>query len=233
KFFSFKTFFIIFTGAFILSVGFRAEAEVDKDSIFIQARTPLSELDLILYDIENQWRHAIAGSLNPSTDYPKLEHIFNNNPYFADKVKSIIRTEIDIRLKYENNRIDSTCYIGLEILNMTEQERKKLAHDILEVLHNIIGFHYGVTVFKEESLTLLDKKHILLRLKCPILKNSEGEIVILKPPVKNLRTYPNETAWYIDGLFIYSVPYYLKLKIIDEYLTAVAGDPNNFVIESE
>jgi len=175
-----KIIFLILAGAFFFISSIKANAEVDKDSILWQVRRPISELDLILYDIEKEWRQEVLASPIPESDFP-----------------NIVKAGVEIELEYIEDRILVSAIIHNlnKFLFFNEQERKKLVYDILQILYNIFAFQeYILVIEKGESLTLspklFEKNYLMLKVVfTPGLKDSEGDFISLTLPLKSSHSF--------------------------------------------
>jgi hypothetical protein len=195
-----------------------ARADVDRQSIFYDARTPASVLDLTLAELQRSWNLMFLGK----TGSPKPM------PY------SLIATGgVAVEFRYARDRIELTGWIMNtdQFLSMQLEDRKSLVRQTVEFAHLHLLPRVGLLVDKKtgRSSDSLSRRHLKVRLLLnEILVNNRGE---------NIRTFflPNDLgagqAGYLDGQFIFSRDYYLNLRVVGG--KAVAGDARQFVVEKE
>jgi hypothetical protein len=195
-----------------------AVAEVDKESVFLNARIPASELDLNLSNIQKGWWQGYVSSPDAET---KKKHPL------------ITKAGVGIQLDYfGHDRITATGWVSNlnGFLELTSQERKRLVLDVLELVKANL-FMAAVLVDKKTDRTTgraLENRHIKLTVIINAVSENEKK--------ENIRLFlPSDMgvgqAGYRDGQLVFSEPYYLNLRIRNG--VAVPGDPTTFVIERE
>jgi len=195
-----------------------AVAEVDEESIFVKARVAASELDLELSNIQKGWWQRYVSSPDAET---KKKHPL------------VTKAGVGIQLDYfGHDRISATAWVSNlnGFLELTSQQRKRLVLNVLELVKANL-FMAAVLVDKKAgrmSGRALETRHIRLTFINNVVSENENK--------ENIRLFlPSEMgvgqAGYKDGLFVFSEPYYLNLRIRNG--VAIPGDPTKFVIENE
>lgn len=209
---------VIITFILFLFVLPNTKADVDKESIFNQARYPASELDLQLSQIEES-----------------LWQIYVNSP--DEKTKKdhplITQAGIGIRLNYYgDDRISATGWVTKldGFLKLSVDERKQLVLNTLELIKSYLLA--AVTLVDKNtghiSGKVIENHHIKLRVIIKDLRlNDKKENIRLILPSE----IGHGQAGYKDGQFIFSEAYFLNLKVFDG--VAASGNPNKYVIEHE
>jgi hypothetical protein len=182
-----------------------ALAQVNKNSIFLQARQAASELDIKLKEIQTRW--LLAYVLSPTTEMRKQHPLIT---------RSGVRVELSYSLLYG-------------FLSQSEKERKQLVIDLLENLETQLFLY--VTIDDKKSgrpLRSLNKRHIILNVIINDIKeNDKKENIFRDLPAG----FGVGQAGYKDGQFVYSETYFLKLQVVEG--RAKSGDGTKFVIERE
>ena len=195
-----------------------ALAQVNKDSIFFEARRPASELDLKLYKIQSQW--ALRFLIYPTPEIRK------NHPLITRAGVSI---ELDYSALYDQINADAWIAHTDGFLSLSEKERKQLVRNVLERIRIQLLFSTSIV----DQNTGMPKKgiknrHIRLSVKlADIRENDKKERIRLDLPTDT----GIGQAGYKDGQFVYSESYFLKLKVLKG--RAKSGDSTKFVIERE
>lgn len=194
-------------------------AEVDKDSIFREAQSSVSELDVKLAAIQKSWWTSYVTSPD---DKSRQEHPL------------ITQSGMGISLDYfGDDRISATGVINDVdgFLKLSAEERKQLVLNTLDLVKQNLSF---------PAISLVDKK--TGRLTGEMIGNHHIALEVLFNHVTrddkggNIRMFlPNEmgvgSAGYKDRQFVFSEAYFLDLKVHDGL--AVSGDPSKFVFERE
>jgi hypothetical protein len=195
-----------------------ALAQVNKNSIFLQARQAASELDIKLKEIQTRW--LLAYVLSPTTEMRKQHPLIT---------RSGVRVELSYSLLYD--RISAFAFINNTdgFLSQSEKERKQLVIDLLENLETQLFLY--VTIDDKKSgrpLRSLNKRHIILNVIINDIKeNDKKENIFRDLPAG----FGVGQAGYKDGQFVYSETYFLKLQVVEG--RAKSGDGTKFVIERE
>ena len=192
-----------------------ALGQVNKNSIFLQARQAASELDLKLKEIQTIW--LLTYVLAPNAETRKQHPLITG---------ASVRVELSYSPLYD--RIRAFAFINNTdgFLSQSERERKQLVIDLLENLGTQL-FPY-VTVDDKKSGRPLGKRHIVLNVIINDVKeNDKKENIFLNLPAG----FGVGQAGYKDGQFVYSESYFLKLKVADG--RAKSGDGTKFMIERE
>jgi hypothetical protein len=205
-------------GIFIGFLPLKSLSDLDEDSIFSEARKNASMLDVQLAIIQRSWW----------TNY-----VISPNNEVKTRFPFITRVGMGIELEYSNG--DYIIAKGLitnvkEFLKLTEDQKKLLTKNTLNVLRGHL-LSSGKLVDKKsgvDSGKFIENKHIKLIIMLDgIVKNNQNDSIQLLLPY----SMGVGQAGYANGQFVYSNPYYLKLRVINEQ--AVAGDKNSFIIEQE
>jgi hypothetical protein len=188
-------------------------AEVNKDSIFLEAHDPASELDLKLAELQTRWL---------------LLYVISSDDKIRKRNPLITRVGATLELSYSrsDDRIIATAHMTNTdgFLSLSEKERKRLVINLLENIWSSL-----LTDVNEKS-TPLKKDHIILRVKLRgLVKNDKNEDIFLLLPFGS--ALAGGQAGYKDGQFVYSESYFLKLTISEG--RAKSGDGTKFVIEKE
>jgi len=203
-----------------------ALADVDENSVFFKARTPLSELDFELDKIATAWNRALMAQ--PDAEVLK-------------KYPLIKRSGLVIELSYrsgalseqKHDKVKATGWISNlgEFLAFSEENRKKLVQETVDLLksqlfvalRDRIDKTTGAAALKWEEVT--DYDFDLAVIINDVYSTDNNKLVRLLLP----SNHGIGQAGYNDGQFIYSEPYFLKLKVRNG--RAVTGDPAKWVIE--
>lgn len=193
-------------------------ADVDRESIFKDARVPASMLDLKFQDIRRSWYEIFIKSPKDST---------------AQKYPLIVRSGVEIELFYSGvfDKIEVIGWINkLEgFLTLTLEQRKRLLSEVLSAIQVLL---FDLKIVDKETgsfSTFLKKQHIRLHMIVGgVMFDEKGKSIRLSLP--HIRFSVGQ-AGYEDGEFIFSHDYYLHLRIKNGL--AVSGDPQKFVIEKE
>ncbi len=209
---------VIITLTFFLVALPYTRADIDKESIFSQARYPASELDLQLSQIgKSLWQIYV----NSPDEKTKKEHPL------------VTQAGIGIQLNYfGDDRISATGRVTKldGFLKLSADERKQLVLNTLELIKSYL--YTAVTLVDKNtghiSGKVIENHHIKLEVIINDLRlNDKKEDIRL--------ILPSEIgfgqAGYKDGQFIFSEAYFLNLKVHDG--VAVSGNPNKYVIERE
>lgn len=156
------------------------------------------------------------------------------NPDKAVKTKYPIITVVGmgIELEYNNDIIIARGIITRlnEFLQLTEDQKKLLVKNTLRNLkgHLLIAGTIFDKNSKRETGELIENKHIRLSIAIEgITETINGEPIHM--------ALPNDAgigqAGYANGYFVFSRPYYLNLKVINN--KAVPGNENSFDLEAE
>lgn len=199
--------FIMFFGWSDVSQG-----DVDKQSVFAEAREPASELDTKMLQAQLRWGQLFRpeeceGNCTPSLIVKAA--VFPEFSYFDDQ----IHVEAWIR------NID-----GFLSLNMNE--RRDLVEQTLDTALALLDPTLVHKKTGRPTGKITDRSRIYARFLFSDLKrNDKGESVL------GLQL-PNDigfgVAGYKDGSFVFSRDYYLALRVVEG--KAVAGDPTQFVV---
>jgi len=194
-----------------------AMAGVDKHSIFLDARTAASELDLELLRIQMNWWRAFVWS--PDADTRK-------------KYPLITRVGLGIDLHYYGDDLISATGWVMKLdgfLSLSVEERKNLVKDTFKQLSDYLLFTRIVDKDTGEIKgLLLENRHIMLSIIInEVMENEKKESIRLLLP----QSIGAGQAGYKEGKYIYSEPYFLNLKVRAGH--AVPGDSTKFVIEGE
>lgn len=192
-----------------------ALAQVNKDSVFLQARQAASELDIKLKEIQTMWLLAYVLSPTPET--------LKQHPL-------ITRAGVRVELRYSrlDDRISAFAFINNidGFLSLSERERKQLVVDLLGNLWTQL--FTSVTIDNKKFGRSLDKRHIILNVIITNVKETDKkESISLDLPAG----FGVGQAGYKNGQFVYSESYFLKLNVSDG--RAKSGDGTKFVIEKE
>ena len=210
---------VILTFTLFLVVSPYTRADIDKESIFSQARYPASELDLQLSQIEKS-----------------LWQIYVNNPDEKTQKKHPLVTQagIGVHLNYfGDDRISATGKVTKldGFLKLSAGERKQLVLNTLELIKSYL--YIAATLVDKNtgrfSGKVIENHHIKLEVIINDLRLNDK-----KEDIRFL-ILPSEIgfgqAGYKDGQFIFSEAYFLNLKVHNG--VAVSGNPNKYVIERE
>jgi len=201
-----------------VTIPLRAFSVVDEESIFRQARYPVSELDLILSNLQRGWWHLYVSQPDEETKrkYPLITQagLYISLGYFGD------------------DRISATGWVSNlnGFLKLSARDRKQLVFNMLNLVKSHLFMSATLVDKKTGDMSgkMLESRHIKLSIVInDITKNDKNE---------NIRLFlPSEMgvgqAGYKDGQFVFSEPYYLNLR--NRNGVAISGDPTKFVIENE
>lgn len=205
-------------GLFILVFPLKSFPDVDTESVFREARIPASMLDVQLAIIQRTWW---------------TTYVLNPDKAIKTKFPIITGVGMGIELEYANN--DFIIARGIitrlnEFLKLTEDQKKLL---IKNTLRNLRGHltTAGTIVNKTSGMEngkLIENSHIKFSVIIEGLsENSKNESTGMALP----HGAGIGQAGYANGYFVYSRPYYLKLRVIND--KAVPGDKDSFEIEME
>jgi hypothetical protein len=205
-------------GLFILSFPLKSLPDVDADSVFREARITASMLDVQLAIIQRTWWTTYV--LSPDN---------------AVKTKFPIITSVGMGMELEYLNNDIIIARGIitrlnEFQKLTEDQKKLLVKNTLKNLRGHL-LTAGTIVDKDSGLEngkLLENRHIKLSVTIEgVTENSDNESIRMALPYD----VGIGQAGFADGYFVYSRPYYLDLRVINN--KAVPGNKNSFDIELE
>ena len=195
-----------------------ALAQVNKDSIFFDARHPASELDLKLSKIQSLW---------------VLRFVISPNPETRKRHPLITRAGVRIELYYSAlyDQIIAYAWIGDTdgFLSLSEKERKQLVNNVLERIR--VQLLLSIPIVDQNTgmpKVGIKNRHIRLSVMLSdIMENDKKERIRLNLPADT----GIGQAGYKNGQFVYSESYFLKLKVLKGQ--AKSGDGTKWVIERE
>jgi hypothetical protein len=202
----------------VVTIPLRAFSGVDEESIFRQARYPVSELDLQLSNLQRGWWQRYVSQPDEET---------------KRKYPLITQAGLGIQLDYfGDDRISATGWVSNlnGFLKLSARDRKQLVFNTLDLVKSSL-FMSATLVDKKTgrmSGKMLESRHIKLSVVInDITKNDKNE---------NIRLFlPSDIgvgqAGFKDGQYVFSETYFLKLQVKNGL--AVSGDPNKFIIENE
>lgn len=200
----------------ILALSWRpAGAEVVATSPFAEARHPASELDLLLFRMQEIWSREVVRE--PSAE-------------FAAKNRLVAEAGVGIELSYKGEDV-ITIHAWIKkvdgFLRFTTDERKQLVRDVLRLVKNALLFEIRVYASTQATTwgRLEDANLELYVLISNVLTDDTGRNI-------RIASFPQidiGQAAFRKGTFVYSRPYYLDLRV--ENGVAVSGGNSALVVE--
>lgn len=215
-----STFATVLLTLFLVVIPAKTFADVDANSIFLEARSPASNLDLIL--------HSISSTMSEM-------YVKSPGKYAESRYPLVTQTGTAIWLKYINNKIVANANITkIEgFIKLTREQRKKLVSEVLLLI--MMHTKANVNLVSQTGMLMgLKSHHVFLCLKINDLRyddKNESISGVLPGKLSLGPYYLSGLAAYSDGEFVFSESYYLNLKVNGGI--AVSGDPKKFVIERE
>jgi hypothetical protein len=195
-----------------------ADATIYENSIFLDAKIPASQLDLKLLKATIQWEHILLN--NPSEEIKKQ---------FPLITKAGVNPEIEYSL-LKKNKINMVAWItNLKgFMSLSLQERKNLVPKLLGTLKVFLGLiPYDTDNPKVKNLIGPSNNDIeIVLIINGIVKDDKGNNIRQILPYNLIGQ-----AGYINGEYIFSENYYLKLKIKNGL--AVSSEQDKIIIEKE
>lgn len=190
-------------------------ADVDKDSIFLEARIPASELDLILLEFQRSWSSLFLGKDSSGSEkYPLIKKV-----------------GVAAEFRYSKDRIQITGWLmNLDsFLALGPEDRKAVVKQVIEAAKASLFWKTILLDKKTLKETTLTKSHLTLALMLNDLETDDKGQFIREFLLPN--GIGVGQAGYKDGQFVYSRDYYLTLRIVQG--KAVVGDGKQFIIEND
>lgn len=210
---------------FIFSGGSRAG--LSKNSKFLQAREPVSKLDLILYEKQFLWMKVFVDPADP--------HQILLFQRFRKNYPLISKSRVLLEPSYNGvkDTIVAKCSIGNidEFLKLGSDERKQLVEELLDAFATLLsGDVRKMGEYKDIKMPIpLKRRDIIVDVRVyPYLKTGilpEAFAFVLGGGIQG-------QAGYYDGEFVFSEKYYLKIsKSKDGKL--VSQETEKFIIEKD
>ena len=194
---------------------------VDKNSIFYSARHPASALDLMLHKMEKNWAYRFILSPTPETQ---------------EKYPLIVKSKLSIGLNYsymdEHISVTGIVHDQDGFVSLSPDDRKSMVKQTVGLVVDQLYFAGERVVDKVTGLLpngkIITSKYLHVTIIFgKRMQNEEGRYFTLSPSPY----YENGLAWFANGKYTFSIPYFVNLKIVNG--KAVSGDPDLFVVEHE
>ncbi len=175
-----------------------SSAEILGESIFIEGRVPVSDLDIKLEKARHLWEHKLQ---NPSQ-------------YDLSHWPNLIKTKstIGAAYSYVPPKIKVGIYIGdMDVFSSLSRDDKKAIIKEAQDFINISALGLLTVAGQDGKFKRnIGKTDFIYFVEPPIISNTDGEDVRMFLPNKyNLLGI----AAYIEGEYIYSEPYFLNVKM--------------------